>query len=187
MQETWWHIWCCDPVAMATTVQRQITPVLISINGRTVVIYAGPLSTKRKDAFQVCDTVLVVAKFNREEINSIFYSENQKKKRNHWQDPFTFLSLQCRPVKSPVMSIRLALLATAFSFPTVASPVHASAVYCHAAWHVSLVCWDFKDLQNLARSQNQASIQQWSIFICCKYNNFHRLPHDKILCSLPVF
>lgn len=46
MQEMWWHIWCCDPVAMATTVQRQIIPVLISINSRTEVIYVGPLSSK---------------------------------------------------------------------------------------------------------------------------------------------
>lgn len=94
MQEMWWRIWCGDPVAMATTVQRQITPVLISINGRTIVIYAGPLSTKWKAAFQFCVTVLVVAKFNREETDSIFYSEKQQKnKKDQWQEPFTCLSL----------------------------------------------------------------------------------------------
>lgn len=153
MQEMWWHIWCCDPVAMATTVQRQITPVLISINRRTVAIYAGPLPTKWKSAFQGCVTVLVIAKFKREELDSIFYTEHQKKKKNHRQEPPTCLSLQCRPVSSYVMNIRLALLATALSFPTVAPPVHASAACCHAAWRVSLVCWDFKDLQHLARSQ----------------------------------
>lgn len=76
-----WHICCCDPVAMATTAQRQITPVLISINGKTGVIYTGPLSTKGKAAFHFCITDLVVAKFNMEENSSTFYSENQKKKK----------------------------------------------------------------------------------------------------------
>lgn len=57
-----------------------------------------------------------------------------------------------------------------FLIPYWASPVHASAVCCHAAWRVSLVCWDCKDLQNLPRSQTQVSIQHWRIFICCKHN-----------------
>lgn len=175
MQEMWWHICYCDPVAMATTVQRQITPVLISINGKTGVIYTGALSTKWKAAFHFCVIDLVAAKFSMEENGSTFYSEIQKKKK-----------INGRPFKPHVMSIRLALLVTAFSFPTMASPVHASAACCHAAWRVSLVCWDFKDLQNLARSQNKATIKQWSILICCKYNNFYVLPHDKILYSLSV-
>lgn len=94
MQETWQHIWCCDPVAMATAVQRQITPVLISIGSRTAVIYAGPLATEWKAAFQFCVAVLVAAKFNTEQIDySTFYTDKQKKKKFHWLEQFTYPSL----------------------------------------------------------------------------------------------
>lgn len=68
-----------------------------------------------------------------------------------------------------------------FLIPYWASPVHASAVCCHAAWRVSLVCWDCKDLQNLPRSQTQVSIQHWRIFICCKHNTVYLMTRFYVL------
>lgn len=91
-QAMWQRICFCDPVAMATTVQRQIILVLNPINSKTAVIYAGPLAKEWKAAFQFCITVLVAAKFCREETVTAHSIVRNRRKTFHWQEPFVFHS-----------------------------------------------------------------------------------------------